>query len=57
MADRSNCVMCDVIGNKIFCGYYDAAFMECSELEVCPGGLDQDDQDDDYFEIDGFEND
>lgn len=42
---RENCLMCTVIGNDVFCGYYDVGFMTCSEIpfSTCPAGLDNDD--------------
>ena len=49
---RENCNMCSVHMGKIFCDYYDAFCRECSEVEVCPDGLDDDEELDDNGEPD-----
>lgn len=42
---RENCSMCDLVGNDIYCSYYDYAFYRCDQINHCPDGLDDDDDD------------
>jgi hypothetical protein len=37
-------MMSEVIGNKIYCGYYDFGVMLCVENLDCPEELDEDDE-------------
>ena len=41
---RENCGMCLVVAGKMYCDYYDFAYMSCEELSDCPEHLDDDDQ-------------
>jgi len=45
MSDRSNCQMMIKIGDKYYCDYYEYAFMECRNVNVCHEGLDDDEDD------------
>lgn len=56
---RENCSMCDDLGDKRFCSYFDVFFAECENVSVCPDGLDDEDDDDDqyYYDEDDFDND
>jgi hypothetical protein len=42
---RENCMMCEELSGKIYCGYYDFAVMLCEENLDCPEKLDEDDED------------
>ena len=42
---RENCVMYHMLGDEMFCDYYDFAYMKCSDKKTCPDNLD----DEEYF--------
>lgn len=52
MMDRSNCMMAEYVGGKIYCGYYDIFYMLCEENQNCPEELDDDDDYEEYIEDD-----
>lgn len=50
---RENCQMCHYLGNDVYCDYYDVFFAACESVEVCPDGLDDEDEyDEEYCEDD-----
>lgn len=49
---REQCNMCQVVGGKIYCDYYDFMYMLCEEEEHCPDGLDDEPE---YYEGDDYD--
>jgi len=44
--------MCQVVGGKLYCDYYDFMYMLCEEEEHCPEGLDDEPE---YYEGDEYD--
>jgi hypothetical protein len=53
---REQCQMCQVVGGKVYCDYYDFMYMLCEEQEHCPDGLDDNELEYDEYE-DDYDND
>jgi hypothetical protein len=45
---RENCVMFQILGSEMYCDYYDAFYMKCEDKKICPDGLDDEDEWDEY---------
>jgi hypothetical protein len=43
---REKCMMCEQLNGELYCQYYDVACALCEEIESCPDGLDEDEEDD-----------
>ena len=41
---REHCTMGNWIGNELYCDYYDYAFMLCKDVQTCPDGCDNEDE-------------
>jgi hypothetical protein len=53
---RENCQMCHFLGDTMYCDFYDVFYAKCEGINICPDGLDEDedeyDDDDIYDEYD-----
>ena len=43
--DRGNCGMSHWINNVCYCDYYDFGCFRCEDVEKCPAGCDEEDED------------
>ena len=48
--DRINCPMTEVMGDEVYCGYYDMFYMECFKNKNCPEEDNEDECDEDIYE-------
>jgi hypothetical protein len=48
---REKCMMCEELGGKLYCGYYDIAVMPCEENQDCPEELDEEGDDIDVGDL------
>ena len=39
---RENCMMNHIVGDGVYCDYYDFMYNPCSRVTNCPDGLDDD---------------
>lgn len=46
--DRTDCMMCQIHGGIVYCGYYDFMYNKCEDIKIgdCPDGLDDDEIED-----------
>ena len=47
--------MCEYLGSTRYCSYYDVFFMKCDNCLECPDGLDNEDEEEEYYDEDGCE--
>jgi len=52
---REDCTSYIEIDGEIYCGYYDVGFVKCDDVEHCPEGLDELDEDEDELYWDEVE--